>query len=293
MRDDSGDDVASDTESGPPSDSSSAGSGGRSKRRRRKRTKKPILKPEKPTPYDGQPDAQIFHKFMRQMTEYIMGHTISRTMYASTVSNFLTGSAYSFWENTVSKRPRRWKLQPLFRQLFNYCFPADYRLQKREELRSCRQGTRSVREFIHELETLFLTVGVVSKREKIDKLWNRLNLYIQRELWKKQLSPTDASWSEVRSWAERIEIAERLGQRAGRSGGGASERRQEHTGAARVYDRPPNSRNRANLSRASRLPLPRPAQGSSTFRPRFGDDHKVRAARARVRSRIKPKQDPE
>ncbi|OSD01084.1 hypothetical protein PYCCODRAFT_1436857 [Trametes coccinea BRFM310] len=31
----------------------------------------PVLKPEKPVPYDGRADAQVFHKFMRQMTEYL------------------------------------------------------------------------------------------------------------------------------------------------------------------------------------------------------------------------------
>ncbi|OJT08771.1 Retrovirus-related Pol polyprotein from transposon 17.6, partial [Trametes pubescens] len=247
------------------SSSSSPSSGEEPSKKKRKhkkrRTKKPVLKPEKPAMYDGRADTQVFHKFMRQMIEYLKGHTISNTMYASTVSNFLTGTAYSFWESTVAKEPHKWKLRKLFQGLFNHCFPADHRLRERERLRRCRQDERSVREYVHELETLLLTVGIDSERERVDKLWNGLSFSIQKELWKKQLTPIDATWAEVRSWAERIEIAERLGQRAGpRTGGrGYGERRNEGSGAARVKDRHPDTRfsnSRAPLTSSYRPPNP-------------------------------------
>lgn len=170
----------------------------RKKKHKKRRSKKPVLKPEKPAMYDGRADTQVFHKFMRQMIEYLKGHTIEHTMYASTVSNFLTGTAYSFWESTVAKEPHKWKLRKLFQGLFNHCFPADHRLRERERLRRCRQDDRSVREYVHELETLLLTVGIYSERERVDKLWNGLSFSIQKELWKKQLTPIDATWSTLR-----------------------------------------------------------------------------------------------
>jgi len=132
-------------------------------------------------------------------------------MHASTISNFLTGKAYTFWVNTVSNNPLEWTLEELFKELFNYCFPVDYRLQMREKLRNSYQGNRSVRDYVHELENLFLLVGFVSERERVNKLWHGLNENIQRELWKKELTPTTSTWSEVRETAEIIEIAERIG----------------------------------------------------------------------------------
>ncbi|TBU51081.1 hypothetical protein BD310DRAFT_797211, partial [Dichomitus squalens] len=67
------------------------------------------------------------------------------------------------------------------------------------------------RDYVHELENLFLLVGFVSEREQVDKLWNGLNESIQRELWKKELTPTTSTWSEVREAAEIIEIADKVG----------------------------------------------------------------------------------
>lgn len=68
---------------------------------RKKSHKKLRLKPEKPEPYDGRPDAQVFHKFMRQMVEYLTAFDVEPTMLASHVSNFLKGNAYNFWVTTV------------------------------------------------------------------------------------------------------------------------------------------------------------------------------------------------
>ncbi|KAI0761468.1 hypothetical protein BD413DRAFT_666040 [Trametes elegans] len=181
----------------PGGRSSSSGDSGAHKR---KHTKKPVLRPEKPEPYDGRADAQVFHKFMRQMTE--------REMHASTVSNFLTARAYRFFVTTVSDDPHRWCLRDLFVALFNYCFPVDYRLQMQERLRKCYQRDQTVRDYVHELESLFLAV---------DKLWNGLNVSIQKELW-----------GEVQEAAELIEIAEQVGQRLGRHGGPAKQQGPKH-----------------------------------------------------------------
>ncbi|CDO74638.1 hypothetical protein BN946_scf184822.g1 [Trametes cinnabarina] len=168
---------------------------------------------ESVVPYDGRPDAQVFHKFMRQTTEYLSAFDIEPRMIASHVSNFLKGNAYNFWVTTVeSKNPQK----RLFVELFNYCFPPDYRLQMREQLRRSSQRDRSVREYVHELESLFLAVGLVSERERVDKLWHGLNVSIQKELWKRELTPISSSWDDIREAAELIKIAERVGQRLGR-----------------------------------------------------------------------------
>ncbi|KAJ2963525.1 hypothetical protein NUW54_g14282 [Trametes sanguinea] len=156
---DSSDDYSSDTSylgssgcsANDPSDAEPLGSGvpftgelrHREKHRQRRHKHKwntrhavPTLKPEKPEPYDGRADVQIFHKFMRQMTEYLYGYRVRESMHASTISNFLTGHAYRFFVTTVSSNPRRWPVKDFFVELFNYCFPVDYRLQMRDKLRN-------------------------------------------------------------------------------------------------------------------------------------------------------------
>ncbi|KAI1782672.1 hypothetical protein LXA43DRAFT_1077921 [Ganoderma leucocontextum] len=91
------------------SSSSSESSDGRKSAKKRKKSrkskkkkKKPVLKPEKPEKYNGNANAQDFHKFMRQMVEYIRGHTVAPSMFASTVreasaSTYMSSKTSSCW----------------------------------------------------------------------------------------------------------------------------------------------------------------------------------------------------
>lgn len=52
------------------------------------------------------------------------------------ISRFLDGAARDFF----------------FREMFDYCFPIDFREKIRKEIENCRQGGRRVKVFTHELE---------------------------------------------------------------------------------------------------------------------------------------------
>ncbi|OCH83770.1 hypothetical protein OBBRIDRAFT_697230, partial [Obba rivulosa] len=156
-----------------------------------------VLKPREPDAFNGTADVQAFHKFMQQITDYLDGYDIHPSRQAVTVSNFLTDKAYEFYVVMVSRNPRVWTLRQLFIELFNYCFPVDFRMKMRQKLRKCYQKDKSVLEFIHELESLFMMAGVLFEQEQVDKLWTGLNTYIQKGLWHEKLSPTTASWQAI------------------------------------------------------------------------------------------------
>ena len=80
------------------------------------------------------------------------------------LSEFLTGKAYTFYTRRVSLDPERWSLQKFFTKLFNYCFLIDFRNQQRERLNNYSQGSKSVREYVADLDELFTIVGADSKR---------------------------------------------------------------------------------------------------------------------------------
>ncbi|KAI0077519.1 hypothetical protein K474DRAFT_1750949, partial [Panus rudis PR-1116 ss-1] len=82
-----------------------------------------------------------------------------------------------------------------------------------------------VREYVHELEGIFLVVGPLTPQEKVSKLWKGLSTYLQKGLWREKLTPTTATWDEVVETAEILEIAERAGERVGRRSGGSSNSR--------------------------------------------------------------------
>ncbi|GBE85305.1 Retrovirus-related Pol polyprotein from transposon 17.6 [Sparassis crispa] len=182
-----------------------------------KKKRVPVLKSKEPVAYDGSADIQTFYKFMREMIEYLDGYNLGPSQHATNVAHFLTKTAYKFYVTTVSKRPKEWSAKKIFKGLFNYCFPVDFRVQMREQLRHS-QGERSVRDYIHDLENMFKMVGTANEREQVDKLWFGLNAHIQKGLWHHMLSPMHSSWEEVVEAAEVVEIAENAGNTAMRRG---------------------------------------------------------------------------
>ena len=59
-----------------------------------------------------------------------------------------------------------------FKELFDYCFPIDFRMQTRKRLAHCSQGEHTIIEYSHELQELFNTIGTVSERDQVLQFWN-------------------------------------------------------------------------------------------------------------------------
>ena len=227
--DDSPSSVSSDSDSRGDSDdstSSSSESSSRNHRRHKRQRRKsrsrgrkgrhhgrhrskswPRLKPEKPEKYDGTPDAEKFHRFARQAQDFLKGYRVSRKEVASRLSNYLEGKAYSFYANTVSDEPEKWSLRDLLVGIFDYCFPLSFRNQQRMKLHNFRQRELTVRDYAHELQNLFRMVGMVSKQDRVDRLWYGLNLAIRNKLTEHELSPMTTSWNRILRKANFMETA--------------------------------------------------------------------------------------
>ena len=98
------------------------------------------------------------------------------------LAHFLEGKAYDFYmQKVASDNPLNWDLHKFFTELFNYCFPIDYRQQMRLKMESMYQGhNQSVSEYVHELQEIFNMVGALTLELKIIKLWYSLkpNIHI-------------------------------------------------------------------------------------------------------------------
>lgn len=160
--------------------------------------KRPLLKPVNPEKYNGREDAEAFHKYVRQMTEYLGGYKVKKSMYASTASNFLTGKAYQFFIHKVSgNHPEKWRMRTFFTELFNYCFNQHYRKRMLERLKDLVQGSKVVQEYIHEFEEIAQQVGIISSKDRVYRLWHGFRLGIQGDLYSQKLDPFHSSWNEV------------------------------------------------------------------------------------------------
>lgn len=211
---------SSDGSSSSAENSSSSGLSSATDRKRQKHRKykvkkwsqKPAWKPVPPVNYNGDPDPEVFHCFVRQTTELINGYDISPDMVFSTGATYLSGRAYDFYANTVAENPHKWtNLWTFFIGLFNYCFPMDFWLQVCAKLEKYQQYEHSIRDYSHGLQSLMRLAGnSVKNWESIIQFWNSLNMSIQESLWDHKLLPLVSTWDEILQEAEFVEASHRV-----------------------------------------------------------------------------------
>ena len=90
------------------------------------------------------------------------------------VSHYLTGKGHTFYAEEVAIDPYSWCLREFFRRLFNYCFPVNYRNLQCDKIAAFLQNNLTVREYLHELNQMWNTIGEQSDRLKVDKFWKGL-----------------------------------------------------------------------------------------------------------------------
>ncbi|KAM5539140.1 hypothetical protein V8D89_007185 [Ganoderma adspersum] len=175
-----------------------------------------VLKPREPEKYKSNASVQAFQKFVQEATAYCIGYTIEEGTQVFRISSFLEGKAweyYQFYSNDKEEFNEP-ELAKFLSGLFNYCFPLDFKQRMRDKLQSAQQGNRSVKEFVHELNSLYIMIGSVPEPLRVQKLWYDLERWIQSHLWWAALTPNTASWAEVQYTAELAERAKDAGDRA-------------------------------------------------------------------------------
>ncbi|KAG6876586.1 hypothetical protein C0993_002047 [Termitomyces sp. T159_Od127] len=182
----------------------------RSRRRRRSRrsSSNERINPMPPNTYDGTAEVQQFMQFMSNCTLYLKHGRVSSRRQVLVISQFLKGRAWRFYSREVSLDPESWSIDKFFQELFNDCFPVNFRNQQRNKLNNYHQGKQSVRDYVSGLEELFTIVGYISKREKIVKFFNGFRTSVRKELYKKGLTPETSKWNRILEEAEFVERSE-------------------------------------------------------------------------------------
>jgi hypothetical protein len=160
---------------------------------KRRKDKRSALKPIPPDVYDGAPDTRLFHHFVTQAAAYLADGQVAKKRQALVLMNFLSGKAYEFYVQKVSYSPELWTLHKFFSELFNYCFPVNFRSETRKKFKKCHQGNRRVHEFVSELRELALIIGQLDEREKTVWLWFGCHKEIQKELYMQKVHPERSS----------------------------------------------------------------------------------------------------
>ncbi len=200
------------------------GRNGRKHRSLNRGSSKPVIKPIAPKEYDGSADARAYHRFVRESEAYLRdGKVRGRRRRIFLLSYYLTNKGYDFYTQKVANDEANWTLSQFYDELFNYCFPVDYRMQLRKTLARTHQNEKSVAEYTHELNELFNMIGDISERDQVLKFWNGSRSIIQKGLWRDNLNPETSSWARVIAQAEIIEISENVAERRDRKAGSSQQ----------------------------------------------------------------------
>ena len=188
------------------------------KRRSKKKTRRSSgksrssIKPIPPKDYDGSPNARAYHRFVMEGEAYLRDGKVRPDRQIRILAHYLDGRAYDFFMQKVAiEDPSNWNLHKFFIELFNFCFPIDYRQQMRLKLeKHTQKPDQTVSEYVYELQELFSMVGAMPQEMKVLKLWYSLRARTQRAMWRDGLHPDSSTWDEVVAKAEMVEIADKV-----------------------------------------------------------------------------------
>ena len=121
------------------------------------------------------------YRFVMEGEAYVRDGKVSRERQIRILAHYLDGKAYDFYmQKVASDNPNNWTLYKFFTELFNYCFPVDYRQQMRLKLEDHYQrNNQTVSEYVFELQELFSMVGTMPIEMKVIKLWYSLKAKIR------------------------------------------------------------------------------------------------------------------
>jgi len=109
----------------------------------------------KPNEYDGSADACAYHQFIKESSTYIEDSGISWKRQCFAPSYYLTDRAYDFYQQKVSMTEEKWTLEEFYTELFDFCFPINYRMQMRKKLQHTFQKDKTVNQYAFELEEIY------------------------------------------------------------------------------------------------------------------------------------------
>ncbi|KAJ8488543.1 hypothetical protein ONZ45_g13914 [Pleurotus djamor] len=163
-------------------------------------------KVEKPKVWDGSPKLEVFNRWMREGLDYLEDLGTEPYAEVRTLARFTEGKAQAFYQSVVADDIDNWDLERYLREVFNACFPPDFRQKQRRRLETCYQNDMSVKEFAAHVRELANSVGGVDERQVIIHLWRGLNAPLIDACGRARLNSEDATWDEVVAEAENEEV---------------------------------------------------------------------------------------
>ncbi|GJE97660.1 polyprotein [Phanerochaete sordida] len=173
-------------------------------------------KPDPPFVYNGEPKYETYEKWVVEVKDWLRLSYIRRKHRVARLKKYLSGPAFQFYMQSVAAQPYKWRLKDFLADLFDHCFPSDFRSQQRTRFEAWTQRGGSVRTYRRELERLAASIGDVSDRAFVLRFWAGADPALQRHWLLKGLSGECDTISTLVDEAERYERATKVYTRQAR-----------------------------------------------------------------------------
>jgi len=101
-----------------------------------------------PSSYDGQPDLAAFDKWTYEVSHWARMNKFRDVTALGMLVRYTSGEAGKFFMDYIADNEEVWTLKTMFKALFDYCFPVDFKDRLRAKLSQSVQGNRRIRDFV-------------------------------------------------------------------------------------------------------------------------------------------------
>ncbi|KZV94417.1 hypothetical protein EXIGLDRAFT_708831 [Exidia glandulosa HHB12029] len=167
------------------------------------------MKMKQPRVYDGRADLDLFDQWCYEVDTWKRLNGIKTKWIIPLLSSFLSDKASRWYMHNVVLSEENWTMRRFYDELFDHCFPSDFKLLLRKRFMRASQGNRDVREFARDLKVMSRRFPDVNERQLIQVLWDGAHKYLRIKWFEYGFNIDENTFDDLVSAAEQFEKAER------------------------------------------------------------------------------------
>ncbi|KZV80562.1 hypothetical protein EXIGLDRAFT_780818 [Exidia glandulosa HHB12029] len=164
---------------------------------------------KQPRVYDGRADLDVFDQWCYEVDTWKRLNGIKTKWIIPLLSSFLSDKASRWYMHNVVLSEENWTMRRFYDELFDHCFPSDFKLLLRKRFARATQGNRDVREYARDLKVMSRRFPDVNERQLIQVLWEGVHKYIRVKWFEYGFNIDENTYDDLVSAAEQFEKAER------------------------------------------------------------------------------------
>ncbi|CCA74790.1 hypothetical protein PIIN_08759 [Serendipita indica DSM 11827] len=167
------------------------------------------MKLDAPKKWNGEPSIEKLEEWLYEINQWYDNYDVPAKMRVSSLSHFLEGNARRTFMSIVSSTIEKWTLDEVIRMFLDELFPSNIREILRERFDSSRQGSMSIRAWLHRIRNLSARIDDVSEKDKARQFWKGARPYIRIEWAGQGYSQEFSSLEDLLAAGELIERKEK------------------------------------------------------------------------------------